>query len=327
MAALPVMAAATPTPVTIDNYVRAESDLVFQRLVEHGGIGRFRQLRTLGPLDQQVVPRPNRDTLYSTAVFDLDAGPVRITLPAAGKRYISLMIVDEDHYVERMVYAPGVQQIDRKHFPSRYALAAVRILVDPNDPADVAAATALQDAIKVEQAQPGTLTLPDWDEASRARIRDALRTLGETVTDHNHDFGARGEVDNFRHLIGTATAWGGAPARDAMYLNETPAANDGETVQRLTVPGAVPVDAFWSVTVYDRAGYIQPNALGAYSVNSLTARRNADGSATLQFGGCHAGVPNCLPITKGWNYLVRLYRPRPSVLAGTWTFPKAEVVK
>ena len=54
------------------------------------------------------------------------------------------------------------------------------------------------------------------------------------------------------------------------------------------------------------------------------ARKGADGSVTVQFGGCNEAVPNCLPIMKGWNYMVRLYRPRPEILNGTWTFPAAK---
>jgi hypothetical protein len=38
----------------------------------------------------------NRDTLYSQALFDLDAGPMTITLPDAGKRFISMQIINEE---------------------------------------------------------------------------------------------------------------------------------------------------------------------------------------------------------------------------------------
>lgn len=44
---------------------------------------------------------------------------------------------------------------------------------------------------------------------------------------------------------------------------------------------------------------------------------------TIRLGGCDGKIPNCLPITKGWNYMVRLYRPRPEILDGTWKFPEA----
>jgi hypothetical protein len=60
-------------------------------------------------------------------------------------------------------------------------------------------------------------------------------------------------------------------------------------------------------------------------VNSVTASANDDGSVTVHFGGCADGRPNCLPIMDGWNYTVRLYRPRSEILEGTWTFPSIEI--
>jgi hypothetical protein len=132
-------------------------------------------------------------------------------------------------------------------------------------------------------------------------------------------------VDPVRHLIGAATAWGGNPEKDALYLPNTPPRNDGQTVYRLTVKD-VPVDGFWSISVYDAEGYFEKNDRNAYTLNNLTARTNPDGSVTVQFGGCDGNAVNCLPITPGWNYWVRLYRPRPEILNGSWTFPEAQPV-
>jgi hypothetical protein len=98
--------------------------------------------------------------------------------------------------------------------------------------------------------------------------------------------------------------------------------NDGTTVHQLTVR-EVPVDGFWSISVYDADGYFEPNTRDSYSVNSVTARRSQDGSVTVQFGGCDSQAPNCLAIMRGWNYMVRLYRPRVEILSGRWTFPIA----
>ena len=105
----------------------------------------------------------------------------------------------------------------------------------------------------------------------------------------------------------------------------TPARNDSSTIYKLTV-GEVPVDGFWSVTVYNKDGYLQPNPNNVYSVNTLTAKKGADGSVTIQFGGCSGTTENCLPITEGWNYTVRLFRPRAEILNGAWTFPEAQPV-
>ncbi len=98
------------------------------------------------------------------------------------------------------------------------------------------------------------------------------------------------------------------------------------TVYRLDVKD-VPVNAFWSISVYNAAGYFEKNSLNAYSLNSVTGKTGDDGSIAIQFGGCDGQVTNCLPVEKGWNYTVRLYRPRAEILNGTWTFPDAQVVK
>jgi hypothetical protein len=64
----------------------------------------------------------------------------------------------------------------------------------------------------------------------------------------------------------------------------------------------------------------------AYSVNNITAKKDADGSVNVQFGGCHGKIPNCIPIMKGWNAAIRMYRPRPEILSGKWKFPEPQAV-
>ena len=53
--------------------------------MNEGGFGKFKHEGELAPIDNQTVIRLNRDTLYSFGVFDLDAVPVTVTLPDAGK--------------------------------------------------------------------------------------------------------------------------------------------------------------------------------------------------------------------------------------------------
>ena len=315
-----------PIPVTVDNFIRAESDTYFANIAkEAGGLGKLQHRREPASIDNQTVIRLNRDTLYTSAIFDLDAAPVTITLPDTGKRFQSLQVFSQDHYATT-VYGAGPHTIDKDQVGTRYVVVGIRTLVDPKDPQDVAQVHKLQDAIKVSQTSTGELKLPNWDPVSQKKVRDALLVLGSTIPDFKHAFGTRDQVDPVRHLIGTAAAWGGNADKDATYLNITPARNDGATVYKLKV-GDVPVDAFWSVSLYNAAGYYEKNSSDAYTVNNLTATRSGDGSTEIQFGGCDGKIPNCLPIVKGWNYTVRLYRPRAEILNGTWKFPEPQPVQ
>src|SRR5215469_17946897 len=225
----------TPIPVTADNFTRAESDLYFANIVKSDGFGKFMHIRQPTPIDQQMVIRMNRDTLYSAAVFDLDAGPVTISLPDAGKRFMSMQVINEDEYTLMVVYGKGTYTLTRQEVETRYAIAGIRTLVDPDDPADLDEVHRLQDAVAVSQRRPGTFEIPKWDKDSQDKVRDALLVLAETLPDFRHAFGAKGEVDPVRYLIGAASAWGGNPDKDAVYLSVIPKNNDSTGVYRLTV--------------------------------------------------------------------------------------------
>lgn len=316
---------AHPRLVTVENFRRAESDLYFGAVVKKNGFGRFEHNRELTAINEQTVIRMNRDTVYSGAVFDLDAGPVSITLPNVGNRFMSMQVIDEDQYCPAVYYGAGKYTLTRDQVGTRYVLTAVRTLVDPSNPKDLEEVHKLQDAMKVEQSNTGEFKPLVWDTISQKKVRDALVVLGSTLPDSRHMFGRKAEVDPVRHLIGSAMAWGGNPDKDAMYLNVTPRENDGKTAYRLTVKD-VPVDGFWSVSVYNAKGYFEANQQNAYTLNNLTARKGDDGSISIQFGG-DSNQPNYLPIAPGWNYMIRLYRPRKELLDNSYKFPEAQAVK
>jgi len=229
--------------VTADNFIQAESDLYFAAIVQRGGYGRFFHDREPAPVAAQSIIRLNRDTLYSSAVFDLDAGPVTITLPDPGSRFLAMQVISQDHYTTAVHYGAGRHTLTRQAVGTRYVLVGIRTLVDPAQPQDLNQVHALQDAIRVEQRDSGRFEVPSWDRESQGKVRQLLLGLADTLPDTRRMFGTRAEVDPVRHLIGTASAWGGNPERDALYLTVVPPKNDGNTVYSLTV-GKVPVDGF-----------------------------------------------------------------------------------
>lgn len=306
--------------VNVDNFVRAETHRMFRDIqASAGGIGIFRHNRTPARIDEQTVIRLNRDTLYSFAIADL-AEPARLTLPDADGRYVSAMIVNEDHFVNDVLHDPGDYALTSDRYGSRYVLVGVRILVDPTDPADVAAVGAIQDRLAIDAGSAQAFVMPDYDLESLDATRAALLALAGGLENFERTFGKRDEVDPVRHLIGCAAGWGGLPTSEAAYIGVAPNLSPGDYE---LVFADVPVDAFWSVSVYNRRGFFEPNPQDLYTVNSVTGQRGADGSIAVRFVASAEGEspPNAIVTPEGWNYLIRLYRPRAEILDGRWAPP------
>jgi hypothetical protein len=318
-----VYAAGTPK-VTAENYVRAESDFQMKGYIKSfNNFGRFHHNRKPYDVNNQITIRGNRDTLYSFGVFDLTS-PLTITLPETGGRYQSLMVVNQDHSLAA-AYSPTTVTLTEDKVGTRYALLAIRTFMDPNDEKDMKAAHRLQDAVKVKQSDIGKFEVPNWKKEEVEKMRETINVVASTVTDSSKLFGKKEELDPVYWMLGAALGWGGLPADAATYVNVVPEKNDGKTPYTLTVKD-VPVDAFWSVTLYDDKGLMPVNKYNAYSYNNVTAKKDKDGSITIHFGG-DPKADNFLPIVKGWNYIVRLYRPKKEVLDGSWKFPDPKPVK
>ncbi len=325
LALTPLWALATE-PVDLENFVRAETDTAFRtslKLVD-GKFGQWAHYRQPASVDQQTVIRQNRDTLYSGVVLDLSE-PVLLTIPDAEGRYMSVHIINQDHYMF-VATKPGIHKLTQENVGSRFAQLIVRTFADPNDEDDVRAANLAQDGLAISGGGAGPYEAPDWDQEDLRKARQALNDLATLGFDSTYAFGRKEEVRPVDYLVGAAAGWGGLPNYAAQYVLESVELNDGVTPHAVTARD-VPVEALWSVTVYNADGYMEPNARDVYSYNGVTASPNEDGSHTIHFGGCDDGRVNCIPITPGWNYAIRMYQPSKAIQSGEWTFPSPSPVE
>lgn len=183
---------------------------------------------------------PTATRYIAFAIVDLDAGPVTITLPQAGKRFMGMQVVNVDQCTRATYYGAGTHTLTREMIGTRYAIAVVRFLVNFSNEEDIEQVHALQDAVTFSQERPGTFEIPNWDGASLKNVQSAPLQLGTTISDTRRMFGAsENEVDPVKHLIGSAMLWGGFPEKDALYLPITPARNDGSTIHKLRVAGCL----------------------------------------------------------------------------------------
>jgi hypothetical protein len=216
-------------PVTVDNFVRAETDMTLKRYVDQGAFGKLLHLRQPTPIDKQDVIRMNRDTLYSFGIFDLDASPVTILKPDSKGRFQSMLVINQDHSMQPAEHGSGSFTLTKEKIGTRYVIVGFRTFMNANDPKDIKAANELQDKITIEQAKVGSFEIPDWDEASLGKVREAINILASTKKDASGMFGDKSKLNPINHLLGTAYGWGGNPEEAAIYKNVVPENNDGNT--------------------------------------------------------------------------------------------------
>jgi len=132
-----------------------------------------------------------------------------------------------------------------------------------------------------------------------------------------------------RALAARGGLWGNHGYEAAYPMTYTDADGDqldGHNRYVLRFDQDPPVDAFWSITMYDLPDfYLVANPAGRYSIGDRTPglRRGADGSLTIAIQ--HQPPPdtsNWLPAPAGpFRPLMRLYQPQPAILDGTYKIP------
>lgn len=320
--------------VTLQNFTRASTDLVILNQAKSiGELGKISHSRELVPLDQQDIVRMNRDTLYSSLILDLGSCSAKITLPEIGKRFQLMQVISQDHLSPIVKYQPGTYTLTKKNVGSRYSVIAFRTAYNSKVKNDLANVHVAQDAIQIEQDCKGNLSgIPKWDMLSYKKVRDLLNSASVYLGDNTQRMGKTwNDVNPIQHMVGAASSWGLLPPTTARYSIFYPQKNDGEHSYTLTfdAPDINYQDGgFWSITLYNQNGYIEPNDIGTFSFNSNSAVANDDGSYTINFGG-DKKAKNFLPIKgmKGWNYSMRLYLPGKSILTNGFSFPQPALEK
>ena len=267
------------------------------------------------PLDHQPVIRMNRDTLYSAALVDITAG-ARLTVPDGGERYISAMVVNQDHYINEVFYDPGDYELTEADFDTPYVLVAARTLLDPADPEDVAVANALQDQLRLTAASSTPFQLPEYDAASFTATRQALLQLAKGLCRLRPNLRparrgrCRASPDRNGCRLGRtarATRLSTSTSTPACPLANTPS-------PCVTYPSMASGRSRFTTP----PGTSNPTPAGSVSINNLTAARDPDGSVTVHFGSGSADRPTpCRSWTDGTTSSASTGRaPRSSAARG-----------
>jgi hypothetical protein len=166
--------------------------------------------------------------------------------------------------------------------------------------------------------------LMQWKLASLARVANGWSMNTDTMGVYGNYY--------LKRAIVTQQGLGANLVEDAIYpLNL--ADSDGKPldgankyVLHFDKGAAPPVNAFWSVTLYDNDGFQVANSLNRFAVSSwMPFKVNTDGSLDLYFQNESPGTDkeaNWLPAPKGpFNLTMRLYAPKSDALTGKWNPP------
>ncbi len=198
-----------------------------------------------------------------------------------------------------------------------------RIGIEPGKSFDLTKADpAVQKGL--ESAPAAAQGLMAWKVATLARVANGWSMNTDTMGVYGNYYLKRAIITQF--------GLGANLPEDAIYplnlADETGKPLDGASKYILHFDKAnlPPVDAFWSVTLYDKDGFQVANSLNRFAVSSwMPFKYNADGSLDLYFQNESPGADkeaNWLPAPAGpFNLTMRLYAPQSAALTGKWNPP------
>jgi hypothetical protein len=304
---------------------------------------------------EDIVVRTNNDTYYkSTILYLVDEQVVLGSSTPAEDRFNSFQLMDDRNVNYKNIIHPTGEFTfyhgerpeqfvgEAIEVPSRLSVVLVRVEVkDKDDPEDVAAARAVYKGMTITGSQPAVLPQLDLlseypadvaDEANR-RMDETIATLpiSSIILRHGQALGA--DLSHLHHAAATKGAWG-APdpshsSYEIIFFDENGDEMRGSNGVYTVTTGEPPVDAFWSITVYDtdRGGHFHPNDDDRYHINNTAAVRNDDGTVTFTFKqDCEVSDLNCLEVPPGrFDLTTRYYLPHEEIITGEWTWPKIEL--
>ena len=253
------------------------------------------------------------------------AEPVSVNIdPAVDMKTPPKIQVDSMSAADYFAYAAELLKVHPAHISDQPILAQMkRIGIEPGksfdmDALDPEIQAALQPVPKDAQA------LMTWKVPTLARVVNGWSMNTDTM-------GVYGNYYLKRAIVAQIGLGANLP-EDAIYplnigdVEGKPLDGSNKYVLHFEKGETPPVNAFWSITLYDPEGFQVGNALNRFAVSSwMPFKTNADGSLDIYFQHENPGKDleaNWLPAPKGgFNLTMRLYGPKPEVLNGKWNPP------
>jgi len=282
--------------------------------------------KTDGPADYDAVHKIQAGyKITPLSDWNKPASPVAARIdPSVDMKTPPKRQVDTMPAGEYFAYAAELFKLHPPHLTDQPIVAQMKRLgIEPGKSFDIGKA---DPAVRksLELAPVAAHKLMEWKVATLARVVNHWSMNTDTM-------GVYGNYYLKRAMVAQIGLGANVP-EDAIYpLNlgdETGAPLDGVNNYTLHFDkdATPPVNAFWSLTLYDGEGFQVANSLNRFAVSSwMSFSYNPDGSLDLYFQNESPGTDkeaNWLPAPKGpFNLTMRLYAPKSAALTGRWNPP------
>jgi hypothetical protein len=282
--------------------------------------------KTDGPPDYAAVHKIQADfKVTPLSEWGKPPKPVEVKIdPTVDMKTPPKIQVDTMPAGRYFAYAAELLKLQPPHLTDEPIIARMkRIGIEPGKSFDIAK---LDPAARkgIEGAPTAAQKLMDWKVPTLARVANHWSMNTDTMGVYGNYY--------LKRAIVSQLGLGANLPEDAIYPldlgDETGRPLDGDNKYTITFEkgAAPPVDAFWSITLYDAQGFQVANGLNRFAVSSwMPFKHDPDGSLTLYFQNESPGKDkeaNWLPAPKGpFNLTMRLYAPKSDALTGKWDPP------
>ncbi|WP_192891183.1 DUF1254 domain-containing protein [Vibrio bathopelagicus] len=287
-------------PVTMENYVVAESDWYFSGVQEKAGVNTWMHDDPVS-IDNQQVIRSNRDVVYSIAIVDVSKGAT-FTVPKSDEFQI-IHIIDEHHLFHQVVKNGETLEVTADDIQGEY----VYLLARTRDNGDYEDTKNRQSQLQFKANSAHPYSTKGFDSDEVITFRDELvrqvNTGEQPIAGHNAFGKTLADVDPHNYVYAAAYGWGGLPMDTAQYVPLQVASDKCQTwtIEKPALDWKN--NGYLSATFYGADGWIHEND---FYIPHTEMKDN--GNSFSFTTNCQLGVGNAT-VEQGGNFLVRMYLP------------------
>lgn len=246
------------------------------------------------------------DFMHSVGVFDLTQ-PLEFYISEKTNiknRYVSFIAINERGYINEIYYGGGKHVISRDDIGSKYAIIIGRIFINQANSKELEIIKRIQRSITIvnNKIKRDKYIPKEYNKKKFTLLTDSKK---DQANIEMQCFGSKSEVNKDEFIKCASNRIGGIPYKDFLIKKEAIEDSKDEIYQVTIKDVEVSENGFWSITGYN---VFNKQVEKSDTINSNNGIKEKDGAINILFGNC-GNKKNCIPTSRRWQYILRVYTP------------------